>query len=111
MVAAAGAGPAPIPAGRLNSLNLAEAIQFCLTAKSVSAAGKLSEKMKAESGVRRAVAHFHANLPLDSMRCDLIPTQAAVWQYVKVRAQCRLSKAAAEILVTDNLISRSDLKR
>ncbi|KAM3497331.1 hypothetical protein MY10362_009314 [Beauveria mimosiformis] len=73
MVAAAGAGPTPIPANQLNCTNLADAIRFCHTPAATSAAASLAERMKSESGVRQAVASFHANLPLENMRYSPSP--------------------------------------
>lgn len=111
MVATAGAGPDPIPANQLNSANLAEAIQFCLTAEAKSAAASLSIRMKSESGVRRAVATFHANLPLEKMRCDILPNLAAAWQHSKDGLVLKLSKAAAQALLNENHIGRRELTR
>ncbi|CAG1959358.1 unnamed protein product, partial [Fusarium graminearum] len=90
MVHAGGAGPDPIPFKALNNSNLAEAILF--------------------SGVRRAVASFHANLPLDDMRCDLLPNRSAAWLYDKKGKKIKLSKMAAEILVVSEMVSWNNLK-
>ncbi|KAM0550288.1 hypothetical protein ACHAPJ_008958 [Fusarium lateritium] len=95
MVHAGGAGPAPIPFKSLNSENLAEAIRFCLTAEASTSAREIAHKMSSEAGVRRAVASFHANLPLSDMRCDMLPNSAAV---------------AAEVLVDNRRLSWKDLK-
>lgn len=111
MVAAAGAGPDPIPFAKLNMDNLIEAIKFCLTEEAWSAAGKISEHMKTESGVKRAVANFHANLPVDTMRCDVMPQRPAAWAYKKQGRNIKLSKDAAGLLVKDGRISWKDLKR
>lgn len=111
MVATAGAGPKPIPASQLNSANLAEAIRFCLAPETKSAAASLAIRMKSESGVRRAVATFHANLPLERMRCDLLPNLPAAWQYSKGGRVLKLSKAAAQSLLNENRISRRELTR
>lgn len=111
MVAAAGAGPQPIPAQQLNSTNLAEAIQFCLTPEAAEASEAMAVKMKSEFGVRRAVTTFHAGLPLNKMRCDLVSSQPAAWLYKSKGVQCKLSKGAAEILVNSGRIAKGDLKR
>jgi hypothetical protein len=110
MVHAGGAGPAPIPFKSLNSNNLAEAIRFCLTPEASAAARQIADKMSSEAGVRRAVASFHANLPLNDMRCDLLPNLPAVWIYEKKGKKMRLSKMAAEILVEADKISWNNLK-
>ncbi|KAM3443325.1 hypothetical protein MY4824_000628 [Beauveria thailandica] len=111
MVAASGAGPTPIPANQLNCTNLANAIRFCHTSAATSAAASLAERMKSESGVRRAVASFHANLPLESMRCDVLPNLAASWQCRIGGTQYKLSKAATQVLLSKDHISRREMKR
>lgn len=110
MVHAGGAGPAPIPFKTLNSQNLADAIRFCLTPEASTAARQIANKMSSEAGVRRAVASFHANLPLDKMRCDFLPNLPAVWTYEKKGKQTKLSKIAAEMLVEAGKISWNSLK-
>jgi hypothetical protein len=110
MVHAGGAGPAPIPFKSLNSENLANAIRFCLTPEASTAAHQIAYKMSSEAGVRRAVASFHANLPLDKMRCNLLPNKPAVWLYERKGKQSKLSKVAAEILVDAGKISWNNLK-
>jgi hypothetical protein len=113
MVAAAGAGPSPIPQKRLNSTNLAEAIRYCLTPEASNAAQKMAAEMRSENGVARAVASFHANLPLEKMRCDIMPHLAASWSLKTKRGHepVKLSKEAAEILVAESKLKWSDLKR
>jgi hypothetical protein len=51
-------------------------------------------KMKAESGVRRAVASSHVNLPLTSMRRDIMPDRPATWLLKKKGNQLKLPKQA-----------------
>ncbi|KAF4335669.1 sterol glucosyltransferase [Fusarium beomiforme] len=110
MVHAGGAGPTPIPFKSLNSQNLAEAIRFCLAPEASTAARKIADKMSSETGVRRAVASFHANLPLNDMRCEILPNLPAVWRYEKKGKQMKLSKMAAEILVEAEKFSWNNLK-
>ncbi|CAI6097607.1 unnamed protein product [Clonostachys chloroleuca] len=102
MVAAAGAGPEPIPQSQLNTKNLAEAIRFCLSPNALEAAQQMAAKMRAESGVERAVQSFYANLPLKQMRCDVLPSRAAVWKCKKGKRQMKLSSMAVSVL-TDNM--------
>ncbi|KAM0321825.1 hypothetical protein ACHAQA_009922 [Verticillium albo-atrum] len=111
MVNAAGAGPMPIPQKQLNSQNLAEAIRDCLTPGALAAAKVMAEKMRQENGVRQAVNSFHANLPLDNMRCDVMPEFPAAWSYKKGSQCLKLSKAAAEILTDGHRLKWADLKR
>jgi hypothetical protein len=102
MVAAAGAGPEPIPQLQLSTKNLAEAIRFCLSPNALEAAQQMAAKMRAESGVERAVQSFYANLPLKQMRCDVLPSRAAVWKCKKGKRQMKLSSMAVSVL-TDNM--------
>jgi hypothetical protein len=111
MVAAAGAGPRPIPQKMLTSENLAEGIIDCLTPGALAAAGKMADTMRSESGVRQAVASFHANLPLEKMRCDLLPDLPAVWCFRKNGKNYKLSKAAAEVATSHMRLKWADLKR
>jgi hypothetical protein len=116
MVAAAGAGPAPIPQKQLNATNLAEAIRFCLTSEASDAAQRMAAQMRSENGVARAVASFHANLPLDRMRCDVQPHLAAAWclksKTESGHRQIKLSKEAAEILLAESRVKKlTHLKR
>ena len=105
MIAAAKAGPEPIPYKALNSKNLAEAIAFCLTAETASAATGIADKMRNENGVKQAVASFHRQLPRDRMGCDLLPQQPATWVYTNCKRPMRLSNLAVE-----NLCRAQDLK-
>ncbi|KAL1966364.1 hypothetical protein VTN77DRAFT_4506 [Rasamsonia byssochlamydoides] len=98
-VAVAGAGPKPIPYKSLNSRNLAEAIRYCLTPEASSAAQHIAAQMRAETGVKAAVESFHANLPLDKLRCDILVDKPAAWAYKKGKKPMKLSKIAVEILM------------
>ncbi|KAH6657053.1 hypothetical protein BKA67DRAFT_512878 [Truncatella angustata] len=111
MVAAAGAGPDPIPQRQLNEENLADAINFCLTPEASSAALVLAQKMQAESGVRTAVDMFHAQLPVTEMQCDILRDRAAAWRFKKGKLQLKLSKLAAEVLVENAKINGDQLSR
>ncbi|KAH8752807.1 glycosyltransferase family 1 protein [Diaporthe sp. PMI_573] len=81
MIAAAGAGPLPLHHTSLNQENLTQAIEYCLTPAARSAAAEISEQMRRENGVQTAVQSFHTNLPVEALRCDILPDQAAVWHY------------------------------
>ncbi|KAM6538067.1 hypothetical protein FALCPG4_003950 [Fusarium falciforme] len=110
MVANAGAGPQPIPYSSLTSRNLTDAIVHALTPEVAIAAQKMSESMKAESGVQAAVQHFHSNLPVEPQRCDLFPELPASWSYKGKRHQVLLSKKAERILTGANKLERNRLK-
>lgn len=109
MVAAAGAGPKPIPQRQLSAENLADAIRFCLIPEAAAAAQVLADKMKTETGVATAARSFHANLPANFMQCDLIPDQPAVWRYKTGKSRLRLSKQAAGVLLNHLRISQKNM--
>lgn len=111
MVAAAGAGPHPIPQLQLNDENLAEAIRFCLTPEAANAAHVLAERTRNESGVRTAVDMFHAQLPVEKLQCDILKDRAAVWRFKKGKNRLKLSKLAAETLVDNLKISWDNIGR
>jgi hypothetical protein len=110
MVAAAGAGPKPIPHKSLNAQNLAEAISYCFTPQALTAAAEITSKMSTEAGVSAAVNSFHANLPLERLQYDLIPDQPAAWEWKKKQKSVKLSKAAVEILSEYCKIDRKKLE-
>lgn len=111
MVAAAGAGPKPIPQKHLTSENLADAITFCLTPKASIAAAKIAKQMRNESGVKAAVKSFHSNLPIkEILQCDVIPSQPAVWRYHKTNKEWKLSKIAAQVLANEGRLDVQSLE-
>ncbi|KAJ6567721.1 UDP-glucose,sterol transferase [Mycena vulgaris] len=110
MVAAAGAGPKPIPHQALDARNLATAIAVCLTPEAAVAARTIASKMRSESGVQTAVASFHANLPLERLQCDVLPDRPAAWTVKRGKRKIRLSKLAAEVLVQNGDVERKALK-
>lgn len=110
MVGAAGAGPKPVFHKLLTAEKLAKAIRFCLTADALKAAQDLASKMKLESGIQNAVQSFHNNLPIEKLRCDLLPTEPVAWTYKTPRGPVRLSKIAAEALFDRLKVSAGKLQ-
>ncbi|SCV51610.1 probable sterol glucosyltransferase [Fusarium fujikuroi] len=110
MVANAGAGPTPIPHTELTVDKLAAAIRYCLSPQAATAAATIADKMSSEVGVRAAVQSFHKCLPLERIRCDVIPSEPAVWSYSKLKTPIKLSKVAAEILISTSSIDSKHLK-
>lgn len=110
MVARAGAGSYPIPHASLDPDGLAAAIQFCLTPEAAAAAQEIALKMQTESGVTAAVDSFHRNLPLDRMRCSIMPDQVAVWAYKNEKKRLILSKTAVNILIEHDKIDAKHIK-
>ncbi|KAJ5424558.1 Glycosyl transferase family 28 [Penicillium cf. griseofulvum] len=110
MIARAGAGPKPIPFASLDFEKLTAAIRFCLTPEAREAARKVAFKMQTESGVTAAVESFYRNLPVEKMRCNLIPRQVAAWRYKKGKAHLNLSNAAVQILIEHQKINEKYLQ-
>ena len=111
MIANAGAGPRPIPHAQFTSQRLAEAIKFCLSDDTITAAGLLRNKILQEHGAQDAVDSFHRHLPVQDMRCDILPDQPAAWNYTRDGKTYRVSKVAAAVLVQHAVVRRKDLKR
>ncbi|KAF5681233.1 UDP-glucose,sterol transferase [Fusarium heterosporum] len=110
MVAKAGAGPKPIPHAKLSVDNISEAIRYCLSEEAAQAAMSISARMQHEEGVRAAVQSFHKQLPLERIQCDLIPCEPATWLHEKGKHPMKLSKIAAEVLMSEKLIEAKHLK-
>jgi len=110
MLAATGAGPAPIPYKNLNSENLAHAIRYCLTPEASTAAKGIGSRMRKEEGVKNAVASFHRNLPLERLCCDVMPGLPAAWHYSNDKNSLKLSKEAAEILIKYGKVDEKNIK-
>ncbi|KAF5858188.1 hypothetical protein ETB97_004690 [Aspergillus alliaceus] len=111
MIAASGAGAEPIPQKSLTAENLAEAIRYCLTPQARAAAEDIAIRMQSESGVKMAVESFHRNLPLDRMRCQILPDQPASWVYKKSAKPIYLSKLAGQILLDHMRIEPRSLQQ
>ena len=111
MVAAAGAGPKPIPHKALTASKLAGAITYSFSPHVAIQARSIAGKIGKESGVRAAVDSFHAHLPRQKMQCDFIPGHPAVWEFRKGKQTVSLSKAAAGILTHRGRLQAQHLKR
>lgn len=110
MVASAGAGPKPIPFKQLEPETLANGIAYCLTPQANCAAQSIAEHMKTERGVQTAAQSWLRQLPKRRLRCDLLPDQPAAWIYKKGKKPVRLSKIAAEELVSRKLVDVKDIE-
>ncbi|KAF7587318.1 UDP-Glycosyltransferase [Aspergillus hancockii] len=111
MIAAAGAGPDPIPHKSLTARKLADAINYCLTPEAADGARAIADSMHLECGVRAAVDSFHAHLPRHKMQCDLVPGEPAVWKFKKGKQIVKLSKIAAWALKSQGRLQEKHLKR
>ncbi|KAI0870419.1 sterol glucosyltransferase [Hypoxylon argillaceum] len=110
MIAAAGAGPEPIPHKSLTRDNLAEALQFCLREEVATAARCIAMNMSHEDGVKRAVNSFYTNLPTQSLFCDILKDRPAVWEFRRKGRRYKLSGVAGEVLIRYFQLDRRALK-
>jgi hypothetical protein len=110
MVANAGAGPKPVRFKQLNAQKLADGIAYCLTPQAKSAAQSIAEQMKSEHGVQAAAQSWLRQLPTPRLRCDLLSSQPAVWVYKKGKKAIKLSKVAAEELVSRKAVNAKHLE-
>ncbi len=108
MVAKAGAGPRPIPYKQLTADNLADAILEALKPTALQKAQDLGAKISSEKGSDVGAVSFHDKLDVESLRCALAPSRAAVWR-VK-RTSIRLSALAATVLSNEGLLDFNTLK-
>lgn len=108
MVARAGAGPEPIPHKTLTADNLAEGIKICLKPESQERAHELAAKIAKERGSDVGAQSFHQFLDMDTLRCSLAPSRAAVWSVKKT--DVRLSAMAACTLANEGLLNFNELK-
>ncbi|KAJ5153739.1 uncharacterized protein N7500_009178 [Penicillium coprophilum] len=97
IVAAAGAGPQPVPHKQLTVENLTDAIQNALKPSVQEKAQEIADKMQKESGTRDGVRSFHRHLNLKTLRCAICPTRPAVWHLRQTSVG--LSAFAATVLV------------
>jgi len=108
MVAKAGAGPEPIAYKDLDADKLAASINYALKPSSLDRAKELAIRISKEDGNQKGAQSFHQMLPIDDLRCSLLPSKPAVWR-VK-RTKIRLSAVAAYALASQEVISYDDLK-
>jgi UDP:flavonoid glycosyltransferase YjiC (YdhE family) len=103
MIAAAGAGPDPIPNAELTAENLAAAIQRALSREVQARAEVMGESIKKESGCDEGAKSFIRSLgQMGLARCDILHDRPAVWS---VRgSDKKLSALAASALVEARLI-------
>lgn len=102
MIAAAGAGPQPIPQKRLTANTLAQAIEYCLSKEAAAAAFEISMRMQAEVGIETAAQSFHRNLPPETCACQIFPHLTATWRFRDGKTNIYLSCLAAAIIVGSN---------
>ena len=108
MVAKAGAGPKPIPSKQLTADDLADGIMEALKPRTLARAQELGTRISSEKGTHSGAQSFHQTLDIDSLRCALAPSRAAVWRLK--RTNLRLSAFAATTLGNDGLLDFNDLK-
>ncbi|ENH64141.1 Sterol 3-beta-glucosyltransferase [Fusarium oxysporum f. sp. cubense race 1] len=115
VVASNGAGPPPIAYKSISVEKLSSAIKFCLSPEAQAAANRIASQMRQERGVETAVNSFHRHLPIANLTCELIPHNAARWQYVGKskkgdKGQIRISNAALKVLLDAKKAKLSDFE-
>ncbi|KAK4694854.1 hypothetical protein P7C71_g2788, partial [Lecanoromycetidae sp. Uapishka_2] len=108
MCARAGAGPVPVPYKQLTADNLAASIAEALKPTTLERARELGAKIASEKGTEVGAESFHEKMDIDSLRCLVSPSRAAVWR-VK-RTTIRLSAFAATTLGNEGLLDFNNLK-
>lgn len=108
MVARAGAGPLPVPSKQLTADNLATAITEALKPATLQRAQELGIRINSEKGTDSGAVSFHKQLEIDTLRCLVAPSRAAVWR-VK-RTTIRLSAFAATVLANEGILDFNNLK-
>lgn len=108
MCARAGAGPVPIPYKQLTADKLAVSITEALKPTTLERAQELGAKIASEKGTDIGAESFHEKMDVDSMRCLVSPSRAAVWR-VK-RTTIRLSAFAATTLGNEGILDFNNLK-
>ena len=109
-IAAAGAGPHPIPHKSLNVSNLEAAVRLCLKQETVEAAQRIAQQMRTENGVQAAAASFYRHLPVERLRCSFIPSLPAVYKLSLKSGAIKVSGAAAETLLKHTKIRAKQLQ-
>jgi len=108
MVARAGAGPLPVPSKQLTADKLAAAITGALKPTTLHKAQELGARISSEKGTESGADSFHKQVDIDTMRCLVAPSRAAVWR-VK-RTTIRLSAFAATVLANEGILDFNNLK-
>ena len=108
LVARAGAGPLPVPNKQLTADNLATAITEALKPATLQRAQELGIRINSEKGTDSGAVSFHKQLEIDTLRCLVAPSRAAVWR-VK-RTTIRLSAFAATVLANEGILDFNNLK-
>ena len=102
VVAASGAGPAPIAYRQLSVHNLLNAIHVCRSSEAKVAAEAIAARMRQEDGVNTAVQSFHQRLPSSQLCCGVLPQHVARWVYTPRKSKhdnVKLSNEALAILL------------
>lgn len=109
-VAAAGVGPEPVPHKRLTASKLSAAIRFCDSDLVRRAAEETRAQIEREDGVEAAIRSFHANLPLERLRCAILPDQVACWTTMVAGSEVKISMLAAKYLEKYAILRTRNLK-
>ncbi|AFR96358.2 UDP-glucose,sterol transferase [Cryptococcus neoformans C23] len=92
----------------LNCEAMVSALEEALSLRVQSAAKEYGSQLSIEDGTKRAAEAIHKHLPLLSMRCDIIPSRAAIWYSPEYNLH--LSGIAAGVLVDEGKLSFKTLE-
>ncbi|KAK8853460.1 hypothetical protein IAR55_004167 [Kwoniella newhampshirensis] len=102
------AGSRPIPIDELSVEHIASALDDIYSPKVREAVRSLSNHLRSENGTDEVARSIHRHLPLLNMRCDVIPSRAALWY--DAERSLRLSGVAAAVLAREGKLSFQQLE-
>ncbi|EAL19895.1 hypothetical protein CNBG0380 [Cryptococcus deneoformans B-3501A] len=92
----------------LSCEEITSALEEALSPRVQSAAREYGSQLSTEDGTKGAAETIHKHLPLLSMRCDIIPSRAAIWYSPEYNLH--LSGIAAGVLVDEGKLSFKTLE-
>ncbi|KAI9002600.1 hypothetical protein DFJ74DRAFT_714139 [Hyaloraphidium curvatum] len=110
MVHRMGLGAAPVHFKELTAEKLADAIRTCLDPAVAEKAKEIGARMREETGVLNACRSIHRHLPLDGLRCQLLPERLATHR-LRFGPKLAMCAAAADVLIKRGLVPKWQLRR
>ncbi|KIR31610.1 UDP-glucose,sterol transferase [Cryptococcus deuterogattii MMRL2647] len=93
----------PISSDVLSYEEISYALEEALSPTVQTAAREYGSQLSLENGTKETAETIHKHLPLLNMRCDIIPSRAAIWYSPEYNL--RLSGIAAGVLVDEGKLS------
>nr|XP_031860359.1 uncharacterized protein CI109_004247 [Kwoniella shandongensis]KAA5527431.1 hypothetical protein CI109_004247 [Kwoniella shandongensis] len=91
-----GVASRPIPIDLVSIEQISSVLDEVYSPSVREAARSISNHLRSENGGEEAVKSIHRHLPLQNMRCDIVPSQVALWYHPEY--SLRLSGVAAAVL-------------